>query len=170
MVRLVKHALLALLLTITAAVAQQQSPLYTEALRAFQAQDYDQARMLFESVVSTEPKNLSAQNYLRIIAARQKSGTVGLQATLKQVILPKVSLNDASAREAVDYIAQQVAKQSNGAQKMSVVWMVPEDYPARVTLDLQSIPASEALRYVTDNANLQVAYDSYAVKISPAVK
>jgi len=165
-----KRTLLAFLLSATAALAQQPSPLFTEAVRAFKEQDYQTAQSLFESVVSTDPKNQAAQNYLRIIDTRLKSGRAGLQASLKTIVLPNVSLHDTTAKEAVDYIAQQVIKQSKGQQKMSVVWLVPEDYSAKVTLDLQNIPASEALRYVTDNANLQLAYDTYAVKISPAAK
>ena len=46
--------------------------------------------------------------------------------------------------------------------------MVPEGTEKTVTLSLQNIPASEALKYIAEASNLQVEYDNFAVKIKPA--
>ncbi len=66
----------------------------------------------------------------------------------QKVIIPKIQFADATPRECVDYVAQRVEKLTDGKQKVSVVWMVPETSTALVTLSLQNVPATEALRYI----------------------
>ncbi len=164
---------LPLILFITAAPLLAQTKTdkanFEQAVRSFHGGDYETARMLLESVVATDPKNQAAQNYLRMIRAQQKAGT-SLAANLKKIILPKVEFQQTTAREAITFIAQQVTKQTGGKQAVNVVWMVPEGAEKTVTLSLQNIPASEALKYIAEAANLQVEYDNFAVKIKPAAE
>ena len=61
----------------------QQSEMQAEAMRAFQAGDYATAKSLFESLLSIDPKNPAARNYLRAIAQREKGGP-GLEGALKK--------------------------------------------------------------------------------------
>jgi len=140
---------------------------FEQAVRAFHGGDYEAARLLLESVVSTDPKNQAAQNYLRMIKAQQKGGS-SLSTALKKIILPKVELQDATSREAMTYVSQQVSKQTAGKQTVNIVWMVPEDQAKNVTISLQNIPAFEALRYIADASNLQLEFDNYAMKVKPA--
>lgn len=152
-------------------LAAQQSELQAEAVRAFQAGDYTSARSLFESLQSMDPKNVAAQNYLRMIALKEKGGP-GIESALKKITLSSVDLREVTPREAVTYVGQQVEKLSGGKQKLNVVWLVPPDSPVNtaqnVTLSLQNAPATEVLRYIGAVANLKVAYDANAVRISPA--
>ena len=164
-----KRFLLPLLLMTSPLMAQKNgSAVLNDAVRAFHGGDYETASALFQTVLASDPKNQAAQNYLRMIQAQQKAGS-SLPATLKKIMLPKVEFNDASAREAFEYVAQQVQKQTGGKQSVNVVWMVPEGQDKRVTLSLQNIPAFEALRYIGEAAGIQLEYDNFAVKIKPAV-
>lgn len=144
------------------------SAVLNDAVRAFHGGDYETATALFQTVLASDPKNQAAQNYLRMIQAQGKAGS-SLPAVLKKIMLPKVEFSDASAREAFEYVAQQVQKQTAGKQSVNVVWMVPEGQDKRVTLSLQNIPAFEALRYIGEAAGIQLEYDNFAVKIKPAV-
>lgn len=163
-----KRFLLPLLLMTSPLMAQKAGPgVLNDAVRAFHGGDYETASALFQTVLASDPKNQAAQNYMRMIQAQQKSGN-SLPAALKKILLPKVEFQDATPREAFDYIAQQVQKQSGGKQSVNVVWMVPEGLGKRVTLSLQNIPAFEALRYISEASGLQLEYDNFAVKIKPA--
>lgn len=151
--------------------AEQQNPIYADAMRAFKAGEYDTARTLFEAVLAAEPKNAAAQKHLRIIALREKSGgSAGLESSLKQVMLKNVDFRDASAKEAFSFVAQQIEKQSGGRQKLNVVWMVPDEPSRQVTLTLQNVPASEVLRYIADSASLKLDYEAYALRVQPKVQ
>lgn len=163
-----KRFLLPLLLLSSPLMAQKAgSSVLNDAVRAFHGGDYETASALFQTVLASDPKNQAAQNYMRMIQAQVKSGS-SLPAALKKIMLPKVDFTDASAREAFEYVAQQVQKQTGGKQTVNVVWMVPEGQDKRVTLSLQNIPAFEALRYIGEAAGLQLEYDNFAVKIKPA--
>jgi hypothetical protein len=163
-----KRFLLLLLLAASPLLAQKSGPgLLADAVRAYNGGDYESATSLFQAVLATDPKNQAAQNYLRMIQTQQKAGS-SLSAALKKIILPKVEFQEASAREAFDYVVQQVQKQSGGKQNLNLVWMVPEDAEKKVTLSLQNIPAFEALRYIGEASDLEIQYDTFAVKVRPA--
>jgi hypothetical protein len=159
---------LPILLLMTSPLLAQKAGTGTlnDAVRAYHGGDFETASSLFQVVLANDPRNQAAQNYMRMIQAQQKN-TSSLPAALKKVILPKVEFQEASPKEAFDYVAQQVQKATGGKQSVNVVWMVPEGQEKKVTLSLQNIPAFEALRYVGDAANLQLEYDNFAVKIKP---
>ncbi len=139
-----------------------------EAVRAFQAGDYPKAKTLFETLAAQNPRNTSAQAYLRMIAARSKGP--GLEAVLRGIMIPNVDLQDVSAREAVSFVTKQVRDISQGKHSLNVVWMVPENAEKRVSLTLQNVPASEVLRYIAEASNLTLNFDSFAMKVSPTVR
>jgi hypothetical protein len=163
-----KKPLLALLFLSFSSLAAQQHGIQEEALRAFQAQDYATAKSLFESLLTLDPKNFTARNYLRAIAQREKGGP-GLESALRKIVIPTVDFRDVTVREAVAFVSQKVRELSGGKQSVNVVWMVSQEQTAnaRVTLNLQNVPASEVLRYIGDASNLRFSYDALAVKIQP---
>ncbi len=141
----------------------QTAELQKDAMKAYQTGDYKTAKSLFAVVLETDPRNTVAQNYLRMIAQKEKGGT--LENSLRKIIIPKVEFTDASVREAVTYVVQRVSALTEGKQTLNVVWLVPGDFDARVTLSLQNIPATEALNYIATSANLKLNYDARAVTI-----
>jgi len=164
-----KRGLLAVLLALQCSFAQTpQNPMVTEGIAAFKKGDYENARMLFDAALSQNPKDTTAQNYARVTALKLKASDSGLQGALKKVILPKVEFTDVTAKESVEYVVQRIKALTEGKQNVSLVWMVPSDFPGKVTLSLQNVPATEALRYIAEMAGLQVDYDNYALKIKPA--
>lgn len=160
---------LVLMLAISPLAAEPPSAanLQKEAVAAFNAGNYTAAKSLFESVLSQDPKNLVAKNYLATIAKKTKGA--GLEKSLSIVVIPKANFEDVSARDAVEFVSQQVKTITEGKQAVNVVWMVPEEKESRVTLSLQNVPASEVLKYIASAANLELEYDTYAVKVKPAV-
>ena len=169
MLRTVKRIipLLALaVLSLTPLVAQQ-SDMMAEAVRAYQTGDYKTAKSLFQSLVSLNPRNTAAKNYLTAIIQKEKEGP-GLEASLRAIILPKVDFSDTTPREAMTYVGQQVDKLSGGKQKLNLVWVVPPDMEKNtVTLKLENTPANEVLRYVAEMAGLKLGYEAHALKVTP---
>jgi hypothetical protein len=160
--------LLALLFLAFSPLAAQQGEMQAEAVRAFQAGDYATAKSLFVSLLSIDPKNVAARNYLRAIAQRTKPGP-GLEGALGRILIPKVEFHDATVREAVAFVSQKVRELSEGKQSVNIVWLVSAEQTAnaRVTLSLQNVPASEVLRYIGDSSNLRFSYDALAVTVKP---
>lgn len=167
-----KRWILAALLLPLCAIAQTPSsanPLFTEGLEAFKKEDYVTARAIFETIIAQNPRDPAAQNYLKLIAAKEKGGGgTGIETGLRKVIIPKVDFNDATVRDAITYVSQQVKTLSGGKQGMNIVWMIPADYAGKVTLSLQNVPAAEVMKYIAQAGQLTLEYDAYAVKVKPA--
>jgi len=164
-----KAFLLAALIALSGtAFAQKTANVYEDALQAYKSGQFSTAEKLFLLVPKEDPKSASAKVYLQAIALKQEGGSADLEASLKMIQIAKVSFTDAAAKDAMNYVGQQVEKETGGKQKLNIVWMVPEGKARPVTLALENIPATEALRYIADTAGLQLAYDAFAVKVTPA--
>ncbi|MEX1119318.1 MAG: hypothetical protein WEB60_11055 [Terrimicrobiaceae bacterium] len=136
-----------------------------DALTAYRAGDLTAAKVLFESVLVTDSKNVTARNHLRLINQKlARSAT--LKKTLEGIILSKLTLNDVSAREAFDYTSQLINKEGPEGFRLNLVWIVPADHPAKINLSLEGIPASTALEYLAATAGLNLEFDEFAIKVS----
>jgi len=165
----VMKAILALLMTAAAALAQDESQLMKDAMTALEAGDLNGAKALFEAVVYAHPSNAQARRQLALVTQKLVK-TQALQSRLHAIVLPKVELNDASVREAFTYMVQLINRSATGGFQLNTVWLVPEDYQQNVTLRLDAIPSNDALRLVADAAGLDITFDEHAVRVSAPTK
>lgn len=142
---------------------------FTEAQRAYLAGDLRTAKEKLRLVLAMEPNHQSARSYLRMIAAQEaKAGTGGeLQQQLKSLVLPKVELRDATFGAALDYLKQLAKKQTDGKIDPSFVVQLPDYFvkTKTVTLNLNNIPFTEALRYLGELAQVKFAVEKHAVVV-----
>jgi predicted subunit of tRNA(5-methylaminomethyl-2-thiouridylate) methyltransferase len=91
------------------------------------------------------------------------------EKALANVIIPKIEFREATIGSAFDFLKNAIAKASNGAQSVNFVLKLPPELvnTATITLNLTNIPATEAIKYISELANVEVAYDKYAISISP---
>ncbi len=136
-----------------------------EAMKAFHAGDLTGAKAALELIARNDPQNKTVPVYLRMIAAKQ-AGEIAARRRLDATILPKIDFRDVSAREAFEYAIQLINKNATDGKKTNIVWMVPSDFPARVTLALEQVPASVALTYIAESVGLAVAFEEHAIKVS----
>lgn len=146
----------------------KDTPLLREAMEAAREGRLEDARTLLLTLLQSDPSNAAARAQLHILTTRLQRAEAQ-RRQLSQVVLPTVRLEDASAREAFDYLAQVIQKARPGL-RLNTVWMVPPEHPGRVSLQLDNIPASEALRYAAEAAGLRIEFEEHAVKIRPAAQ
>jgi general secretion pathway protein D len=124
-------------------------------------------------------------------------GTEAIVAKLNRIIIPRIDLQEATVRDAVDFLKQRskdldttaespgerkgvniVLKLDSGAQVPAPDPAAPADPTApppqvggnentRITLTLTNVPLIEALRYLTELSGLKYKIDPYAVSIVP---
>jgi hypothetical protein len=122
----------------------------------------------------------------------EQEGRKAVQRKLDSVIIPKLEFREASIRDAVDFISKKtgvsmVLRLENGSGGMPPLpppapapsGVIPglveppgaapaaDPNEARITIALTNVPASEALRYVTNLAGLKYKIERYAVSIVP---
>lgn len=148
-------------------VSAQQSDVMAEAVRAYNTGDYVTAKSLFQSLLSLNPRNTAAKNYLTQITLKERSGP-SMETRLKQITIAKVDFQETTPREAMTYVSQQVNKTIKDGKKLNIVWLVPADVQAPpVTLNLHDAPANEVLRYIAEMAGLKLSYEEFALKVTP---
>jgi len=157
------------LATTPGAFAQSSQQLLTEAQRAYIGGHVEIAKEKFQVVLQRDPENVTARNYLRMIATAEKAGggTSPLQNELQSIVLEKIDLKDASFGSALEYLKQQVAKRTEGKTQVSFVVNLPAEFSQeqKVTLNLAGIPFTEALHYLCEMAGVEYKIEKYAVVI-----
>ncbi len=109
-------------------------------------------------------------------------------AKLDRIIIPELQFRDATIREAIDFLKQRSADLDTAepdlAQRgVNIVLKLDSASAAggipgldggsasladrRITLSLRNVPLREALRYITNLANLKYKVDPYAVSVVP---
>ena len=149
-------------------LAVDTQKLMSEGQTAMIRGDMETAKSKFELVTKLEPKNLPAIAYLRQIAAQeaQKPTSPQQEKQLSQLIIPKLEFKEATFTAALDFMRRKAAELSGGKQSVNFVVQIPaEAQNTPVTLNLQNIPFTEALRYIAELAGAKVEYQKFAVVI-----
>jgi len=159
--------LLGSLLAATALAADVQK-LLSEGQTAMIRGDMETAKSKFQTVNQLDPRNITAIAYLRQIAAQeaQNGGAPQQEKQLSQLIIPKIEFREATFTAALDFMKRKATELSGGKQSVNfVVQLPPESQNVQVTLNLQNIPFTEALRYVAELAGAKVEYQKHAIVI-----
>ena len=167
--------LLAATLLFLAATASGQavSDLLSEAQRAYIRGDSAGAREKFELVRRLEPDNRTAILYLRRIASEEKASGGGAQpnatqAALQQVILPRVDVREATLAEVLEFLRQKGNQIAEGKVAINFVTQLDDTQKAaKITLSLQNVPFTEALRYIGELGGVQFVYERFAIVVKP---
>ena len=164
----------ALLVLATTASGQDTNDLIKEAQRAYVRGDAADAKEKFELIRRLDPNNRTAIMYLRRMAAEEATGPGSktppnaTQTALGQVILPRVDLREASLAEVLDFLRQKGNQIAEGKVAINFVTQLDDTQKAaKITLSLQNVPFTEALRYVGELGGVQFVYERFAIVVKP---
>ncbi len=102
-------------------------------------------------------------------------GTSAINRKLDEIIIPRVDFNDATIREALDFLKQRAvaldtSEQDPSRRGVNIVLKLAPDAPEaeqRISLSLTDIPLRVAIDYVAKAANLKLKIEPYAVVVVP---
>jgi len=113
--------------------------------------------------------------FLGITSAQPNSPDINTK--LQKIIIPKVNFHEATIQESIEYLRIQSARYDEDSSidpsNRGVNMILKTDASsnsAKITLDLQDISLSQALRYITELANLKMTVEPFAVILAPATK
>ena len=96
-----------------------------------------------------------------------------LTEKMNKIILPSVQFKNATVEEAIEYLRVKsrdldTFTDASGVKGTNII-LKSGDAPsnARITLDLKDVPMSEALRYVTELAQMKYKVEAHAVLVVP---
>lgn len=171
-----RNVLAAALLCLAAnAFGQAVTDLLNEAQRAYVRGDTAVAKEKFEHVLRLEPANRVATIHLRRIAAEEKIANAGAapgkttEAALAEVILSRVELRELSFTEALEYLRQKGIEVTKGKVAINLVMQFDgAPMTEKISLSLQNVPFTEALRYVCTIGNAEFLFEKHAIVVRPA--
>jgi len=102
-------------------------------------------------------------------------GSSAVNRKLDDIIIPKIDFNEATVREALDFIKLRAAaldtnEQDPARKGLNIVLKLSPDAPeaaSRITLSLSDVPLRAAIDYVARAANLKLKVEPYAVVVVP---
>ncbi len=102
-------------------------------------------------------------------------GTSLINRKLDEIIIPRIDFNEATVREALDFIKQRATaldttEQDASHRGVNIVLKLAPDAPEanqRITLSLTDIPLRAAIDYVAKAANLKLKIEPYAIAVVP---
>lgn len=102
-------------------------------------------------------------------------GTSLINRKLDEIIIPRIDFNEATVREALDFIKQRAValdttEQDASQRGVNIVLKLAPDAPEanqRITLSLTDIPLRAAIDYVAKAANLKLKIEPYAIAVVP---
>jgi general secretion pathway protein D len=149
---------------------EQAKSQYFEAAR-----DHTRAKMLndvnkgWEDRVAAEvPQSLGGE-----IGTVTASTGKYLAEKMRRIIFPSVQFSGASLEEAIEFLRVKSRDLDNletdpTKKGVNIILNLPEGTPpSTISLDLRDVPMEEALRYITELANMKVKVESFAVLVVP---
>jgi hypothetical protein len=164
---LLAASLCTLLPVLAVADPPTEPDLMAQAQRAYIADDDTTAIQLFAQVLQMDPQNTLAIQYLRKIRLREAGvAPTTTSDPVKNLVLPKVDLKNATFSSSLDFFKAEAAKQS--VTVSFVPQLPPAQMDATVTLSLSQIPFLDALQYLCQLNNAAYKIERYAIVIVPA--
>lgn len=137
-----------------------------------QAYDHQRSKMLAQVEEKWEDKVPVQGSAVAFDYGVGRSPGAYLTEKMNKIILPTVQFQNATIEEAIEYLRVKSrdldTADGSGLRGISMI-LRQGDSPssARITLDLKDVPLSEALRYVTELAQMKYKVEPHAVLIVP---
>ncbi|MBT8043737.1 MAG: hypothetical protein KJO79_02200 [Verrucomicrobiae bacterium] len=150
--------------------AERARSLYHMGITAMNQGNFALAKTSFREVLRIYPNHPQARAKLIHLTANRNNLEISKRkAELRKVIIPKVDLDKASVKEALEMLGAQVERESKN--KVTPNFIVQDPTGAfngpTVTLRLNRIPAETLLRYIVDQVRGNIRYDNHAIVITP---
>ncbi|MEM9479484.1 MAG: hypothetical protein AAGA58_07515 [Verrucomicrobiota bacterium] len=143
---------------------------FDQGVAAYNRGDYEAAKGQFQKVLQAVPNHPQSMRYLALIrnAERRELLKPSMEKSLDRIRIPKVEMEETAFEDVVDYIRRKTKEISGGKVSPNIIMRVPPEKAAEpVTMQLEQVPVSELLRYLTSITQTTAKYEPYAIVISP---
>ena len=140
--------------------------IYQEGRAAFFAGQFDVAREKLSKVLAKNPNHVETRAMMAQINQQIGPDNSILRKSYEKVILPKFEVSDVTLDEALQALRILARNASKGAVVPNIILKNPEIGKKPVSLNLTSVPLSEALNYLVQIAGAKLSYEKSGVMIS----
>lgn len=140
--------------------------MYNQARTAFYRGDYATSQRLFEAVRRAYPQHMETRSFLAQIRELTRTDPeTALKKQAEKTIIPTVRFSGATVAEAVEYLRVKSAEVTKEQFKPNFVLsgLGDTENKAEITLNLNSVPLSEVLKYVGSMSGVEFRYEKFAI-------
>ncbi|MCB1076803.1 MAG: hypothetical protein KDM64_03145 [Verrucomicrobiae bacterium] len=158
------------------ALAQQKQTLqdvYQNAVKQFDAGQFQEALTGFQTVLKYQPNFVYARSYAAKCVEAIKKGESGpkqtLEAKLSTLVVPNINSEGANLGMVFEFLTQKSEELSGGKVVANFIYKGTDDQKknALVTLTLRNTPFLDVVRYVGQLTDTQFKYEEFAVVAAP---
>ena len=166
--------LLVMLVTVTLTHAEtnavpssdEQEQMFMEAVMLSSKGLYAEAEVRLKRLVEVHPNDPTVTEFLRLVQLKLHNPSESLTKKLTAIVFPTVQFRAANPLDVIEYLRHESGKLAADKAEVNFVWQVPADVPlSPLTLNLENVPLSDVLRYVTQLTGLRYRVEPYAVVI-----
>lgn len=146
---------------------------YKKGIAAMRAGDPDQAQTAFENALKVDPRHSPSKYQLGRIPELKLQAKVNKRKTLfEKTIIKEIDFQDATFSESLEALNKFAIEASKDEFAPNFVVQDPKGLlkDRRVTLKLNNIPVSAALKLILDQSGAVARYDEFATVIKSTGK
>ena len=145
--------------------ANEMEAVFQQARTLFYQGRYKEAKPLLMQVVAADPRHTQSQAMLARIQLEEKQGPT-LADQLATVVLPKIEFADVTVPEALEGL-KALSKNASGGKMIPNFLVHNGDAMTKtITLNLENIPLSDAIKYVAQLSGTVCRYEKNVVVFS----
>ena len=95
----------------------------------------------------------------------QTPGQKAMEEKLKSIIIPNLEFQDASLKDALEFLKHSSAEHNDGKQINFIMVGIPDDLHLKVTMSVKSIPLFQCIRYISEITGTNYRIDEFAVAV-----
>lgn len=146
---------------------------YNQGVLLYNKGQYGEALANFEKVLAERPDFIYARNYLAKCQTAISKGLGpknDLEGRLSKVIIPEINVSEAPLGDVLDYLSSLATDRSGGSLALNFLYKgsAEQREGTLISLNLRSVPMSEAIKYVVQLSGSTVRYEEHAVVITPS--
>ncbi len=147
------------------AAANEMETTFQQARQLFYQGRYKEAKPLLQQVVAADPRHTQSQAMLARIKLEEKQGPT-LADQLAGITIPKIEFTEVTVPEALEGLKALTKNATDGKVTPNFITRNGDAMTRPISLKLENIPLSDALRYVAELSGTVLRYEKNVVVFS----
>jgi hypothetical protein len=148
---------------------EELTKLYNEGVALYNQQNWNAADQKFVELLKLVPRHVPSQRYRGAISDKKRAEAMvpDIYKQLAALTEEKVSFDEATLEEAVEYIKQRAKALSDGKVVPNIILRPTKDSPdfaeRKITFNLNKVPLSDVLDMIGKSTKTKFSFDKYAI-------
>lgn len=152
---------------------EELTKLFNDGVALYNQKNWNAADQKFVELLKLVPGHVPSQKYRGAISEKRRAEAMvpDIYKQLATLTAEKVSFDEATLEEAVEYVKQRAKTLSDGKVVPNIILRPTKDTPdfteRKITFNLNKVPLSDVLDLIGKSTNTRFTFDKYAIIGAP---